>query len=171
MNFSKKIIANISILIIGTGIGFSSLTTGNAIAQISQPVNQNSPETTQNLSSLKNTSWQLITWGESQPLAEKPITLSFKDNNQLAGSSGCNRYMGTFEAKNNKFSLKSPLGSTMMACPEDLMKQEQQFLKALTAAKSYKINAQGELEIQYGDGQQNNVLKFSPAKTSKTKYN
>jgi heat shock protein HslJ len=120
----------------------------------------------QKVSSLENTAWQLTSLGDAQPLTEKPITLEFGENNHLSGSSGCNRYMGSFSTKGNEFSIKSPMGSTMMACPEDLMKQEQQFLQALSAGTSYKINADGELEIQYREGSRNKRLTFSPLKTS-----
>jgi heat shock protein HslJ len=166
MRFSKKIVANISLLIVGTGIGFTPLVNHAVLAQMSEGNTKNSVIIAQKITSLENTSWQLMTLGDSQPLAEKSITLEFGDNNHLSGSSGCNRYMGSFSTKGNQFSVKSPLGSTMMACPDDLMKQEQQFLQALSAGKSYKINANGELEIQYREGSRNKRLKFSPLKTS-----
>jgi heat shock protein HslJ len=166
MRFSKKIVANISLLIVGTGIGFTPLVSHSVLAQMSEGNSKNSTMLTQKVTSLENTAWQLTSLGDAQPLAEKPITLEFGENNHLSGSSGCNRYMGSFSTKGNQFSVKSPLGSTMMACPDDLMKQEQQFLQALSAGKSYKINANGELEIQYREGSRNKQLKFSPLKTS-----
>ena len=76
--------------------------------------------------------------------------------------------MGSFKVTGNQFEVKSPLASTRMACPETLMKREQQFLQALSAAKSYQINDKGELEIKYGSGTGNNVLRFSPTKTSES---
>jgi heat shock protein HslJ len=166
MRFSKKIVANISLLIVGTGIGFTPLVSNSVLAQMSEGNSKNSIIIAQKVTSLENTAWQLTSLGDSSPLAEKPITLEFGEKNRLSGSSGCNRYMGSFSTKGNQFSIKSPLGSTMMACPEDLMKQEQQFLQALSAGTSYKINADGELEIQYREGSRNKRLKFSPLKTS-----
>jgi heat shock protein HslJ len=166
MRFSKKIVANISLLIVGTGIGFTPLVSHAVLAQMSEGNTKKSAIIAQKVTSLENTSWQLTSLGDSSPLAEKPITLEFGEKNRLSGSSGCNRYMGSFSTKGNQFSVKSPLGSTMMACPEDLMKQEQQFLQALNAGTSYKINADGKLEIQYREGSRNKRLKFSPLKTS-----
>ena len=165
MRFSKKIVANMSLILLGTGIGFTPLVSHSVLAQMSEENTKNSTILAQKVTSLENTSWQLTSLGEAQPLAEKPITLEFGEKNRLSGSSGCNRYMGSFSTKGNQFSVKSPLGSTMMACPEDLMKQEQQFLQALSAGQSYKINANGELEIQYREGSRNKRLKFSPLKT------
>jgi len=165
MRFSKKIVANISLLIVGTAIGFTPLVNHSVLAQMSEGNSINSAIIAQKVTSLENTAWQLTSLGDAQPLAEKPITLEFGEKNRLSGSSGCNRYMGSFSTKGNEFSVKSPLGSTMMACPEDLMKQEQQFLKALSAGTSYRINANGELEIQYREGSRNKRLKFSPLKT------
>ena len=166
MRFSKKIVANISLLMVGTAIGFTPWISNSVFAQMSEGNSKNSTILTQKVTSLENTAWQLTNLGDSEPLAEKPITLEFGEKNRLAGSSGCNRYMGSFSTKGNQFSVKSPLGSTMMACPENLMKQEQQFLQALSAGTSYKINADGELEIQYREGSRNKRLKFSPLKTS-----
>jgi len=155
-----------SLLILGTGIGFTPLLSHSVLAQMSEGNSKNAGIIAQKVTSLENTAWQLISFGDAQPLAEKPITLEFGKKNHLSGSSGCNRYMGSFSTKGNQFSVKSPLGSTMMACPEDLMKQEQQFLQALSAGTSYKIDANGELEIQYREGSRNKQLKFSPLKTS-----
>jgi heat shock protein HslJ len=166
MRFSKNIVANMSLLILGTGIGFTPLLSHSVLAQMSEGNSKNAGIIAQKVTSLENTAWQLISFGDAQPLAEKPITLEFGKKNHLSGSSGCNRYMGSFSTKGNQFSVKSPLGSTMMACPEDLMKQEQQFLQALSAGTSYKIDANGELEIQYREGSRNKQLKFSPLKTS-----
>ena len=166
MRFSKKIVANISLLLVGTGIGFTPLVSNSVLAQMSEGNSKNSIIIAQKVTSLENTAWQLTSLGDSSPLAEKPITLEFGEKNRLSGSSGCNRYMGSFSTKGNQFSIKSPMGSTMMACPEDLMKQEQQFLQALSAGTTYKINADGELEIQYREGSRNKRLKFSPLKTS-----
>lgn len=169
MLFPKKVITHISVLIVGTGMISVSLANGAAWGQMSQVVTQNSSGSNKNLSSPENTSWELVKIGDSQPLTEKPITLSFNENGRVSGSSGCNRYVGAFNVKGNQFSVKSPLASTMMACPEALMKQEQQFLQALTAAKDYKINSKGDLEIQYSDAKQTKLLIFTPEKTSTTK--
>ncbi len=60
------------------------------------------------------------------------------DQKRYTGSSGCNSLTGTFQLSGNSLQL---LGGamTMMACPDPIMKQEQEFNQALTATGSYKI--------------------------------
>ena len=58
------------------------------------------------------------------------ITLSFEDNN-FAGSSGVNRYFGTFEQNGNNIKFNTA-GLTMMMGPQDLMQAEQKYLKDLS---------------------------------------
>jgi hypothetical protein len=108
MRFSKKIVVNISLLMVGTAIGFTPLVSHSVLAQMSEGNSKNSIIIAQKVTSLENTSWQLTSLGDSSPLAEKPITLEFGENNHLSGSSGCNRYMGSFSTKGNQFSVKSP---------------------------------------------------------------
>ena len=169
MRFSNKTVIQAGLLFLGVGIGFISLANGDAIGQMSPSDSTNPSEMMKNIPSLENTAWQLIALGGTQPLTKKPITLSFNENGRLAGSSGCNRYFGGFSVQGNQLTIKSPLGSTKMACPETFMKQEQQFLQALTTAKKYKINAKGQLEIEYSDGKQTKLLIFTPEKTNNTK--
>ncbi len=45
----------------------------------------------------------------------------------------------------------TPGGMTMMACPEDVMRQEQAFLEALKAATGDRITGES-LELLEGDG-------------------
>ncbi|HBW56805.1 MAG TPA: hypothetical protein DEF27_02995, partial [Oscillatoriales bacterium UBA8482] len=78
--------------------------------------------------SLNGTDWKLLSWGnEKSPqtvLKETEISLQFQDD-QISGSSGCNRYFAsyTLEDEQLKFGVA---GRTQMACPEEIMKQEDQ---------------------------------------------
>ena len=69
----------------------------------------------------------------------------------LSGSTGCNRFFGGFELVDGGL-LLTPGGMTMMACPEDVMRQEQALLEALKAATGYRITGE-RLELLEGDGQ------------------
>ena len=52
----------------------------------------------------------------------------------------------------SKLTLPTPMASTMMACAEDVMKQEQALLKLLQTAESYTLSS-GKLQINCAGGQ------------------
>ncbi|HWS96065.1 MAG TPA: META domain-containing protein, partial [Candidatus Methylomirabilis sp.] len=78
-----------------------------------------------------------------------------------SGSSGCNRLTGKFQLDGNSLQL---LGGamTMMACPDPLMKQEQEFNKALTATGSYELSG-NVLELLAG---KKVLARFSAAQSA-----
>lgn len=108
---------------------------------------------------LTGTTWKLVSWGTSQspekPLDQTQITLRFGEN-QINGSSGCNRYMAPYKITENQLKITST-ASTRMACEGEVMRQESKFLSALQAAKSYEITSQGQLQINY---QNSGILIF-----------
>ncbi|MCF3578907.1 META domain-containing protein, partial [Planktothrix agardhii] len=53
-------------------------------------------------------------------------------------------------------------GRTQMACPEEIMKQEDQFLSALEKTRTFEINAEGKLQIKYKINQGSGVMIFTP---------
>ena len=66
------------------------------------------------------------------------ISAEFADGN-VSGSAGCNRYMGQYTLSGKKIEFSSPMASTMMACPEPVMNQENAYFQALVAAKSFTV--------------------------------
>jgi putative lipoprotein len=79
--------------------------------------------------------------------------------NRYSGSSGCNRLNGGFKLDGHSLHFKAT-ASTMMACPEPLMTQEQAFTKMLQSVTGYRISGR-TLELLAGD---KTVAKFKPAK-------
>jgi len=103
---------------------------------------------------LEGVEWTLVALG-STPAIEQPERQNAHfvlnaEQKSLSGSTGCNRFAGSFELVGERLSL-IPGGMTRMACPEDVMRQEQAFLEALKAATGYRITA-GSLELLEGDG-------------------
>ena len=84
------------------------------------------------------------------------ITLVFTPDGRVAGSGGCNRYFSAVELGEPGTLSLGPVGSTMMACPQQVMAQEQQFLMALQEARQYRL-AGNRLELNFGD---DGVLTF-----------
>jgi heat shock protein HslJ len=112
---------------------------------------------------LTGKTWKLVRWGDRNnlktPLAGSEINAEFADG-RISGSGGCNRYNAGYTIDGNMLSF-TPGASTKMACAEDIMNQEDQFLRALNGAKSYKINPQGQLEIEYETDQGSGVMIFA----------
>jgi D-alanyl-D-alanine carboxypeptidase len=106
---------------------------------------------------IEGTDWVLSGYGGKTVLEETEITARFEDG-RLSGSAGCNRYFGSYEAREGGLKI-SEVGSTMMACPDPIMAQEDAYLKLLKAAKSYQVEA-GELYLLDGDGRA--ALEFVP---------
>lgn len=80
------------------------------------------------------------------------LTADFGADGRLGGSAGCNSYTATFEAAGKNLKI-GPAATTRKFCaePAGVMEQETQFLKALEAAATYRIDAD-TLEIRSADG-------------------
>ncbi len=89
-------------------------------------------------------------------VAGSKITAIFKSDGTLSGNAGCNNYNTTYKTDGNKIKIE-PAASTMMACAEDVMAQEFQYLTALENASVYSIrnnqlefrSAQDAMQVLY----------------------
>lgn len=85
--------------------------------------------------------WILTSSGSSSTAEHSTgiINLQFAGLN-FSGNSGVNNYFGTviLDTAGGKLTF-SPLGTTRMAGPENMMTQEQQYLAALANVTGYKI--------------------------------
>ncbi len=107
--------------------------------------------------SLPGTSWRVEDIEGQGVLAEVDSTITFDGDDKVAGEGGCNRYFGPVQIEDNKIRFEN-LASTQMACPEEIMAQEQRFLQALSRANSYSF-ALGLLLIMDESGTP--ILRFS----------
>lgn len=114
------------------------------------------------LTPLHNTQWQLLSMAGKPPLSnpKKSASVQFMGN-RIAGTGGCNRFTGTFSVEEDRLMVSDRMASTLMACPEPQMKQEQAFTQALAAATTYEIKGD-MLVINYRQADQNQQLKFRP---------
>ncbi len=101
-----------------------------------------------------------LTDSPDSPLAGTEMTLDWQADGQVAGSSGCNRYFGTFERSETGALSAGPFGSTRMACPPGVMSQESRFLEALEAASQFEVE-EGRLVLSYDLGRAR--LEFAAA--------
>ena len=85
--------------------------------------------------------WELSLLNDKELLPATSISVQFTEGENLGGSSGCNRYSGTYTVSGNSLQLSSPLASTMMACRPEIMDQESAYLKALVEVKTYSVTS------------------------------
>ncbi len=101
---------------------------------------------------LAGTSWMLSQIGGVAPLASEPMPeLIFDTEGGIAGSTGCNNFFGPVTVSGETITF-GELGSTMKACPDELMQQEQNFFNLMRAVTTYTI-AEQSLTLSTADGQ------------------
>lgn len=105
-------------------------------------------------------SWVLESFGDETPAGEGSITLQFLPEGRAAGSSGCNRYMGPFETDGSGGLSFGLLGSTMMACPQEIMDRERHYLAMLEKVSAFRLAGE-RLALMSVEGQ--DLLVFGKA--------
>jgi len=96
--------------------------------------------------------WSLESIGGKPVIEGTTLTAAFSGAEQVSGSAGCNRYFGSARVSAGSLSV-GPLGSTMMACGQDgVMEQEFLYLASLQAATSYTIEG-GQLRLGPSESQ------------------
>ena len=91
--------------------------------------------------------WKLVALGDvplasSGPSDDVP-TLEFDAaRRRLSGSTGCNRFFGTYTPDAPGRVKLDPAGMTRMACPDPVSEREKAFLDALRAADAYRIDGE-----------------------------
>ena len=105
--------------------------------------------------SLTDGTWLLTSYNNGKQavvgaLADTEVTAVFGADGQLSGSAGCNRYSAPYTVDGNKIKIGLAI-STMMACPQPVMDQEQQYLAAIQQAATYNIQGT-RLELRSADG-------------------
>lgn len=89
---------------------------------------------------LAGTGWTLATLNGEAPLADTEITVNFGEDGRLSGSDGCNRFSTSYTVDGDSITIAPSGASTMMACPEPIMKQAQAFVTALGSAATYAVD-------------------------------
>jgi heat shock protein HslJ len=111
---------------------------------------------------LEGSTWVLtgIAKGDAmiQTWIDVEITAEFVDGT-MAGSSGCNRYSAGYELDGQSLKIGMAMG-TLMACDEERMGREGEFLGALEAVDSYEIKME-TLTLMGADGK--SVMVFQVA--------
>jgi len=104
---------------------------------------------------LEGVQWEVTGYNNGRQAVVSPktgtrLTLMFRDG-EVSGSSGCNRFHGSFTAEGGALQIR-PLATTRMACEDEVMTQERQFLQALESATTWGI-VRGMLDVHRADGE------------------
>lgn len=78
-------------------------------------------------------------WGIVGETGAKARFISFAGSGRVFGFGGCNRFTGTYEQNDHGLTI-SPLATTRMACPEDVMAKETEFLDLLAKVRGAHVD-------------------------------
>ena len=129
----------------------------------------NATSTTSPALQLEGTTWKLTSLatetGMNNTLPNTTITANFDDGN-VTGSSGCNRYFGSYQLNKTEINI-GQVGSTLMFCadPDGVMTQETTYLLLLKNVTSYAISNN---ELTLSDSLGNPQLVFEAALNTTT---
>ncbi len=99
---------------------------------------------------LNGSEWRVFEIDGAGLVADSAPSLRFAEG-RLSGMASCNRFTGRYSIGAGGSLGIAQLASTMMACPEPLMRQEDRYLRLLGQARSYRTDA-GVLTLTDGDG-------------------
>ena len=95
--------------------------------------------------------WQVTGIEGAAVLADAVPTIEFDAEGSVYAKGSCNRYRGGYKLTGESFTM-GPFASTMMACPEPMMEQEQRFLAAMAKVAAFAMTPEGGLELKALDG-------------------
>jgi len=132
-----------------------------AAAVPATPAAAPAPAPTLSAPTLEDTTWLLAAYRVGDALVEvtagAPPARFQLAGGRIAGSPGCNRLGGGYTLDGGRLSFDANLASTMMACPEPLMQQEQAVGAALVKVAAYRLD--GEL-LEFTDASGQPLLRF-----------
>ena len=107
---------------------FSLLISG---CQTTSSLSTNTATNGAEISSLNNTSWTVQSVAGRGLMEYLSLTLNFKNNSEVEGFSGCNRFKGQYEIINSQLEV-GPLASSRKHCSKVIMYQEHLLLNELS---------------------------------------
>ena len=102
-------------------------------------------------------SWKLVTLNGAAADSTVPSSLTM-DEGKANGNAGINQFNGSYDSPSDGVLTFGALATTMMAGPDNAMKQEQAFLKALADTKKFTTE-DGGLVLMDGSDAKLAVLK------------
>lgn len=94
--------------------------------------------------------WQITEIAGDNVMDASRAEIGFDRDGGTFGTGGCNRFMGGYSLSGEGLAIGT-LGSTMMACAEDLMAQDAKLFDTLAQVSRFDIDAGGGLVLLAGD--------------------
>ncbi len=113
------------------------------------------PPVADNTDSPVGCQWWAVSINGSEVLDHTVVSLYLRDDGSVQGSSGCNFYYGHYSA--DATSINMSVGTTLMGCDEEILKQEDTYLDCLRNTESYSVN--GTL-MEFYDASKHTLLVF-----------
>lgn len=118
------------------------------------------PETAMAEFRLVGTHWWVEDIAGGGVIDNSHTTIGFVETGKVAGDTGCNRFMGSYELDGQSLSF-GPLAVTRRGCPPAIMDQERRFLGALERVAGWEVVGTGLLYLTGADGKA--LLRAAPA--------
>lgn len=99
---------------------------------------------------LQGREWTVASIAGKPVLQEPPITLTFAVDGRLSGSASCNRFGAGYTVTGEGLAIEKGM-SSMMACEEPVMAQEQLFLSLLERVTRFSFGPDGALMLHTND--------------------
>jgi heat shock protein HslJ/uncharacterized membrane protein len=96
--------------------------------------------------------WRVIRLGDGMPPEGVTVTIAFAPDGTVSGSSGCNRFTGSYTLSGEGLTF-GDMASTRMACPMPQMETEQRFLDLLAKITRATPGDNAQLRLMAGDDQ------------------
>ncbi|WP_076416198.1 META domain-containing protein [Shewanella sp. UCD-KL12] len=94
--------------------------------------------------------WQIEAIAGKAVIDYSPAQLIFSEDGKLSGNNSCNNFFGSYIVEGSSISL-TPAGSTMKACVDALMAQEQQVMTNMPEVSSLQLS-KGKLRLNDSEG-------------------
>ena len=145
----------VTLLLLSGSCSTSTLPEGSAVNQL-----------------IQGQTWQVEDVERRGIVDSSMITIKFDEKNgQVTGTSGCNRYFGSYERKGKRFSI-GPLAGSRRACVPALMNQEQRFLAALQSVTQARWLDKTRIELQKEESESTlTLIKLDTQAQRKTSVN
>jgi len=88
--------------------------------------------------SITGMQWRPVTIGSTAVADDSSMFVRFAVDGSIDGNGGCNKFFGSLQTTDDGISV-GELGSTRMACPQEIMDQEMAFMQALQDVASFEL--------------------------------
>lgn len=100
---------------------------------------------------MRGVEWRLVRIGDATVAAAPPVTLLLNQQNNAAGSTGCNSYQAAFRMSAGRISFPAPPVATQIGCDPALAERERAFLARLAQGGRAEVRLGRTLRIRAAD--------------------